>query len=377
MLAASSELLGEMALNGTDWIAALGVSDVLALAATSAGGVALYFGLVMARDRIIRRLRRSEDRHNAWRSILSAVVANTWRISLALVALAASAAVLGAPSHWLGRGLSAVLVVQVGLWAVAGLGVMLEQLVRGSTADRSALAGALSLVRTLARVVVWSLVAMVLLANLGVDITALLAGLGIGGIAIGLAAQGIFADLFASLSIVIDRPFVRGDFVVFDDVMGTIDKVGIKSTRIRSLSGEEVVISNAKLLGATIRNYQLLRQRRVTLAFGVVYRTPIEQVKEIPELIKRAVEAQPMARFDRAHFKAFGESAFEFEAVFFVLDADYNSYMDVQQSINLEILTAFRRRGIDFAYPTRTLIVEDEGGSRMRTIRTKDAAAQA
>lgn len=358
----------------TNWISTVDGGDVLALAGALSGSLVLFFGLVAVRDRIIRHFHCPEGRSDGWRSLVVAIAVSTWRISLALVAVTISAAVLGVPTLWLGRALTAVLIFQAGLWAVAALGVALERLVRRSTADRSALAGALSMVRTLAKFVVWSVVAMVLLANLGVDITALLAGLGIGGIAIGLAAQGIFADLFASLSIVIDRPFVRGDFVIFDDVMGTIEKIGIKSTRIRSLSGEEVAISNAKLLGATIRNYQLLRQRRITFAIGVVYQTPIDEVKKIPNLIKRAIEAQPKAQFDRAHFKAFGDSALEFEAVYFVRDADYNVYMDVQQAINLEILAAFAHHGVQFAYPTRTLIIEDAGSPETRSTRSSGRA---
>lgn len=356
MQAASNNPLGETI---TNLITGLDVGDAATLGAALAAGGVLYFGLVAARAWIIRRLGRGDDSRGGPRAFLLAIAAHTWCGSLAAIALVAFAAVLGVPAGWLGRALSVVLIVQTGLWSTAGVGVLLERFSRGSTAGRSSIASALSLLRNLANVAVWSVVAMVLLANLGIDITALLAGLGIGGIAIGLAAQGIFADLFASLSIVIDRPFVRGDFIVFDNVMGTIEKIGVKSTRIRSLSGEEIVISNAKLLTATIHNYQLLQQRRITFAIAVSYRTSIELVKAIPEIIKDAVAAQPQARFDRAHFKAFGESALEFEVVYFVLDADYNVYMGVQQAINQEILGAFARRGIEFAYPTRTVIVQN------------------
>jgi small-conductance mechanosensitive channel len=275
-----------------------------------------------------------------------------------MLALALAAAILGLSSQWWRAVVGATLIVQAGLWLGSFLREIVARYAEERTTDRSTLANAMGLVQILISVAVWSIVVLVLLSNLGVDVTALVAGLGIGGIAIGLAAQGIFADLFASLSIILDRPFVRGDFVIFGDYMGTIERIGIKSTRIRSLSGEQIVISNANLLQATIRNYQLLYERRVVFGVGVIYKTPVEKARMIPQILREAVERAPKTRFDRAHLKEFAESALTYEVVYFVLDPDYNAYMDVQQAINFAIMSAFESQGIDFAFPTRTVVLE-------------------
>jgi len=183
----------------------------------------------------------------------------------------------------------------------------------------------------------------------------MIAGLGIGGVAIGLAAQGIFADLFGSLSIVFDRPFVRGDFITFDDFSGTIETVGMKSTRIRALSGEQIVLSNAKLIQSTIRNYQLLRERRVLFTLGLAYETSADRIERVPDIIRAIIESSEGTRFDRCHFKSFGDFALIFEIVYYVQDADYNRYMDAQHTINIAIMKRFAEENLSFAYPTQTL----------------------
>ncbi len=323
-----------------------------------AAAALLYFVLASVRDRLVKLLSRNDERRAAWRSILATILANTWRLSFVVLAAALAAAILGLSSEWLRAIVGATLIVQVGLWLGSFLREIVGQYAEQRATDRSAVANAMSVVRILINVGVWSVVALVLLANLGIDITALVAGLGIGGIAIGLAAQTIFADLFASLSIILDRPFVRGDFIIFGEHMGTIERIGIKTTRIRSLSGEQIVVSNANLLQATIRNYQLLRERRVLFSLGVVYRTPVDQVEEIPQIIRAAIAGSDKTRFDRCHFKAFGDSSLNFETVYYVLDADYNVFMDVQHGINLAIMREFEARKIDFAFPTRTVVLE-------------------
>jgi small-conductance mechanosensitive channel len=247
--------------------------------------------------------------------------------------------------------------VQVGLWLGSFLREFVARYAERKTTDRSALANAMSVVQIFINVAVWSIVALVLLSNMGMDVTALVAGLGVGGIAIGLAAQSIFADLFASLSIILDRPFMRGDFIVFGEHMGTIERIGIKSTRIRSLSGEQIVVSNANLLQATIRNYQLLYERRIQFRLNVSYRTPVDKVAEIPGIVRDAITARSKTRFDRGHLKEFGDAALVFEFVYFVLDPDYNVYMDVHQEINLAVLRAFEANDIDFAFPQPSVIV--------------------
>jgi small-conductance mechanosensitive channel len=245
--------------------------------------------------------------------------------------------------------------VQTGLWLSTLLVGLLRMRIRGEAATSVAGQTTVGALRFLILLAVWSGVVLLVLANIGVDVTALIAGLGVGGVAVALAVQNILGDLFASLSIVLDRPFEVGDFIVVDDLMGTVENVGLKTTRVRSLSGEQLVFSNANLLSARIRNYQRLQERRVVFAVGVTYQTPPAQVRAIPALIREAIEAAPLTRFDRAHFKAFGDSALEFEAVYYVLDADYNRYMETQEAINLELLDRLMSRKIEFAYPTRTL----------------------
>jgi small-conductance mechanosensitive channel len=321
-----------------------------------AAGAAIYFGLKLARDRLVAAL-HDKGHASVWRSVAASVVANTWRVSFFVLSASVAAAILGLSPAWWRAVIGATLVVQVGLWLGSFLREFVARYAERKTTDRSALANAMSLVQIFINVAVWSIVALVLLSNMGMDVTALVAGLGVGGIAIGLAAQSIFADLFASLSIILDRPFMRGDFIVFGDHMGTIERIGIKSTRIRSLSGEQIVVSNANLLQSTIRNYQLLYERRVQFRLNVNYRTPVDKVAQIPGIVRDVITARSKTRFDRGHLKEFGDAALIFEFVYFVLDPDYNVHMDVHQEINLAVLRAFEANDIDFAFPQPNVIV--------------------
>jgi len=254
----------------------------------------------------------------------------------------------------------AALLLQVAVWGNRAVGFWLKRKVEIARSTDPDGATALSLIGFAARVLLWTFILLLALDQFGFDITALLAGLGVGGIAVALATQNILSDLFASLSIVLDKPFVVGDFIVIDNLRGNVERVGIKTTRIRSLDGELLVFSNADLLKSRIQNYQRMRERRVLFSVGVVYQTPQEKVERITQWLREAVEAQQGARFDRAHFKEYGDSALVFEVVYYVLTRDYNTFMDVQQAINLAIFARFAREGIDFAYPTRTLYI---GGS--------------
>jgi small-conductance mechanosensitive channel len=202
------------------------------------------------------------------------------------------------------------------------------------------------------------LAAILILDNIpGVQITPLIASLGISGIAVALAVQNILSDLFASLSIVLDKPFVIEDFIIVDNFMGTVEHIGLKTTRLRSLSGEYLVFSNNDLLKSRIRNYTRMLERRVVFSIGVTYQTPLEKLKQIPPTIRKIIESQEAVRFDRAHFQGYGDFALKFEVVYYVLNPDYNRYMDIQQSINLAIFESFEKEGIDFAYPTQQLYI--------------------
>jgi small-conductance mechanosensitive channel len=246
---------------------------------------------------------------------------------------------------------------QTGVWAVAAASAWIERKRRRSMAVDRAMVGSLGIIGFILNVVIWSLVVLLTLDNLGIDITALVAGLGIGGIAVALAVQNIFGDLFASLSITLDRPFVVGDFLIVGDVLGTVETIGVKSTRLRSLSGEQIVMPNSDLLSSRVRNYGRMMERRVVFATGVTYETSIELLERIPRLIREIVEGQADTRFDRSHFAAHGAASLDFETVYYVRSPDYNQYMDIQQAINLRLHREFSKLGIEFAYPTQKVFV--------------------
>ena len=205
------------------------------------------------------------------------------------------------------------------------------------------------------KALVWGVVVIVILDNLGYDINALIAGLGIGGIAIALAVQNIAEDLFSSLSIYFDKPFVVGDFIIIDGDSGTVKNVGIKSTRIQTLHGEELVISNRELTSSRIHNYKRMEKRRVVFGFGVTYETPTEKLKRIPSIVKEVIESIDDIKMDRVHFKEFADFSLNFEVVYYVLSGNHTLYMDCQQAINLEIKKRFEDEGVEMAYPTQTI----------------------
>ncbi len=256
-------------------------------------------------------------------------------------------------------GIMIALFLQVGFWAGALLKLALDRYGEKQLAENPASVTTLNAISFLGRLVLWSVVLLLTLDNLGIDVTALLTGLGIGGIAVALAVQNILGDLLAALAIVLDKPFAVGDFIVVDDCVGSVEKVGLKTTRLRSLSGEQLVFSNADLLGSRLRNYGRMYERRVVFPLGVTYQTPRSKLELIPQILRQAVETQgEQVRFDRSHFKDYGDFSLNFETVYYVLTADYTLYMDIQQSINFAIHRRFEEEGIEFAYPTQTLFVE-------------------
>ncbi|MCJ7623215.1 MAG: mechanosensitive ion channel family protein [Anaerolineaceae bacterium] len=250
---------------------------------------------------------------------------------------------------------------QVGLWANAAIDFWVKQQMKKGEANVSE-ATTMNIVGVLFKVIVWFLLGILALDNIpGVEITALVASLGIGGIAIGLAVQHILSDLFASVTIVLDKPFVIGDSIVVDDISGTVEHIGLKSVRLRSIAGEQIVLSTSDLLNSRIHNYQLMKRRRVVFQIGVIYHTPREIAAEIPAMLEAIIVKHPNVTFTRSHFKDFGDSALNFETVYWVDDSSFDLHMDTQQSINLEILESFAEKGIKFAYPTRTLLIEKDG----------------
>ncbi|GJQ61295.1 MAG: hypothetical protein SCALA702_03480 [Melioribacteraceae bacterium] len=210
------------------------------------------------------------------------------------------------------------------------------------------------------KLLLFSAIFLLALDNLGFNVTTLIAGLGVGGIAIALAVQNILGDLFASLSIVLDKPFVLGDFIIVDNFLGVVEKIGLKTTRIRSLSGEQLIFSNNDLLSSRIRNFKRMDERRVAFSIGVTYQTTSEQLEKIPVIIKEIIENSERTRFDRSHFKEYGAFSLNFESVYYIDTPDFNIYMDIQQKINMEIFRTFEKEKIDFAYPTQTLFINKD-----------------
>ncbi|KPJ56327.1 hypothetical protein AMJ49_05180 [Parcubacteria bacterium DG_74_2] len=203
----------------------------------------------------------------------------------------------------------------------------------------------------------WGIALVIVLSNFGYDVSALIAGLGIGGIAIAFALQNVLVDIFASFSIYFDKPFQVGDFIVLGDDKGVVKKIGIKSTRIQTLQGEELVVSNKELTEARVRNYKRMEKRRIVFGFGVTYETPTEKLKIIPDIIREIIEKAELAEIDRVHFKEFGDFSLNFEVVYFLNSSDYNDYMNTQQEINLAIKQRFEQEKIEMAYPTQTIFL--------------------
>ncbi len=341
-------------------------NSVLAWLTSIAVSLLAWAALVIARRTLRSRLRRFDHDAAVGLEIARHVVGRTAGWFLVLIAFLIGSRFL-ASAYWtdalLPRVASVGLALQLGLWATAALTTFLEARRRRQLAEDTSVVATMDLLGFVVRLAVWTAVVLVMLDNLGVNVTTLIAGLGVGGIAVALAAQSVLGDLFASLSIVLDKPFVVGDFVVVGEFLGSVEHVGLKTTRIRSLSGEQVVFSNADLLSSRIRNFGRMFERRVAFSLGVTYQTPAAKVRSLPSILREIVESQDRVRFDRAHFQAFGASALTFEVVYYVLTSDYNLHMDVQQNINLMLLDRFAEEGIEFAYPTQTVFVTGAAGS--------------
>ena len=261
---------------------------------------------------------------------------------------------------WLSRIAILAVLIQIGIWGNT-LITNANQQYQAENLKKDA--GQVTTFRALSfvvKLVLFSIIFLLALDNLGFQITTLLTGLGVGSVAVALALQSILADLFAALSIAIDQPFVIGDFIIVDEYLGTVEKLGLKTTRVRSLSGEQLIFSNNDLLSSRIRNYKRMGERRINFSFGIIYQTPAEKVRALPDMIGETIAKYELARFDRAHFREFGDSSLQFEVVYSILSADYNQYMDLQQDINLDLFEKFEQEGIEFAYPTQTVFVGKE-----------------
>lgn len=304
----------------------------------------------------------SEHRHVRATAILVEILRSTSQTLLMIFSLLIALKFIDLPDAWrvtISHGWFLAFIVQLALWIDCGIRLWLQNLLRDPLHVRNPVT--MVILGILLRIVVWVMMVLAILSNMGINITALVASLGVGGIAIALAIQTVLSDVFASLAIGLDRPFEHGDFVVFGDIAGSIEHIGLKTTRIRSLSGEQIVCSNTIMLQQTIHNYKRMQQRRIVFKFGISYATPSEKVREISGLVKDIIQSIELTRFDRAHFLAFEDSKLSFEVVYIVLDADYNKYMDIQQEINLRLMAGLEARDIRFAFPIRQ--VEFSGGN--------------
>lgn len=252
---------------------------------------------------------------------------------------------------------------QVGVWVSSAVETWLEHKQRQALERDRAAAGSFGIIAFVARALIWALVLLLTLDNLGIDITALVAGLGIGGIAVALAVQNVLGDLFASLSITLDRPFVVGDAVAIGDFNGTVEQIGIKSVRLRSINGEQIVMSNADMLSSRLRNYGRMNDRRSVFTINLALDSRPERLKKVPAGIRAIIEAEQNVRFDRSHFARIGAGSLEFESVYIVTTADYARYIAIQQSINLQIIELLEREGLELAVPVQRVLREVSGES--------------
>jgi small-conductance mechanosensitive channel len=330
-----------------------------------AAGMLLFVGFVLrvVLWRLVRKLRVvAEKTPGRFDDLIVELLDKTKFLFIFIVSLYAGALILTLPelAESFLRGIFIVaLLIQVGYWGNGCVAFWIRRSVSRRLTEDAAAATTLAALGFVAKMAIWTVVVLLAL-DYYTDITALIAGLGIGGIAIALAVQNILSDLFASISIIIDKPFVIGDFIIVGEQMGTVEKIGLKTTRVRSLTGEQIIFSNSDLLSSRVRNYKRMYERRIAFSIGVTYQTPLDKLEEISVLIKEIVSGQPDVRFDRCHFKSLGDFALVFETVYYVLVPDYAVYMNVQQAINLAVMREFAARDIEFAYPTQTLFVQRE-----------------
>lgn len=248
-------------------------------------------------------------------------------------------------------------IIQLGFWVSSFISYYAEKRISNESFSSGGKITQIKALSLFSKVFVWIFVVLLIISNLGFNVTTLITGLGIGGIAVALAVQNVLGDLIASLSIILDKPFEVGDFIIVDDLMGNVEEVGMKTTRVRSLSGEQLIFSNNDLLGSRIKNYKRMDERRILFTIGVTYDTPHEKLKKIPSIIKTVIDELEKTRFDRAHFSSYGDFSLNFEIVYYMLTPDYIDYMDAQQEINLYLYKEFKKEGIEFAFPTQTLYI--------------------
>jgi small-conductance mechanosensitive channel len=335
-----------------NWLSALVVAGLVLMA------------LLLIRKWVRGRVRYGEeDKRSLFLRMFFQIAASTSSFALLALAILIGVKFLDMPLAWR-AGISQLwfvaVVLQVALWLNGAISFGLARYM-DRHADLNTVA--MSIVGFTARAVLWVVAILAILDNLGVNITAFIASLGIGGVAVALAAQVVLSDLFASVSIGLDKPFEPGDFIVVGGIAGSIEHVGLKTTRIRSLGGEQIVCSNTELLKQTIQNYKRMQLRRIAFRFSVAYGAGAQEAEEIAHAVKVLIQKEDGTRFDRAHLLQFTERGLEYEVVYYVLSADYNRYMDLQQAINLGIMREVAARGLTFGRSEMRVYQESPAGA--------------
>jgi small-conductance mechanosensitive channel len=336
-----------------DWLVAAGIALAIVLAAS------------MVKRLAVGRLYKLAGRTTT--HLDDAAVALLERVQLwviAILAIWAGSQFLNLPHKgtvFIGKATTLVVFLQIGLWCGQLLQFWVDRSHARTLASNPAATTTLGALVFVGRVLLWALILLLTLGNLGVNVSALVTSLGIGGIAIALAVQNVLGDLLASLSIVMDKPFVVGDFIVLDDYRGTVEHIGLKSTRLRSQNGEQIVLANSDLLKGRIRNYHRMSERRVEFTFRLAYATPLDKLEKVPAALRALVERHKGVRFERAHFKKLADTWLEFEVVYWVTNPDQQVFLDIQQAINLQLMAAFAKEKISFA-----------GGSVVLTDKARD-----
>lgn len=342
-------------------------SDIFGLSLSnliSATAVALASYLVMSlvlRLAVRRRGKVAGHTANRLDDMVVEVLSGTHRWLLVVAALLIGLNMLDLDARWNERVSQLwfiAVALQLGVWLTRAIGIGLRRYEeRHASPNMSQVSASAMLLSWSLRTLLWAVVLLGVLSNLGINITAFVASLGVGGIAVALAAQNILGDLFASLSIAVDKPFEIGDFIGVNNLSGTVQHIGLKSTRIRSLNGEQIVFSNTGLLKEVVKNYKRMEERRIVFKFGVTYDTTPEQAEAISGIVTRLVQSNPLLRFDRAHFVGFGENSLDYEVVYTVTDPAYGLYMDAQQALNLQLMRELSALGVSFSSPTRTVFI--------------------
>ncbi len=304
---------------------------------------------------ILRLLRKLLRKRIARFPLAAKLLSETRKFFFAFLSLHFSVLFVQLPPKlevFLGKMVILSFLFQAALWGSQAIAFYIETNLKKRAAQDAGVATTLGLVSFVSKMLLFTMIALLALNNLGVDITALVAGLGVGGIAIALAVQNVLGDLFASLTIVLDKPFIVGDTIAVGDFSGAIEHIGLKTTRIRSTTGEQLIFSNNDLLQSRIRNFERLNERRIAIPIGVIYETPLDKLKQIPGMLEEIIRPHAKVRFDRAHLVKMADFSINFEVVYWVTERDFETSLNIQQAIFFSIIEKFSKEKIEFAYPT-------------------------